>query len=215
MNKQIFDAFAQKIADTIDGSSNNEINLSDFKNEYLQILNDYSQYEKCPITVMRVLGIFRIELDYLIKGFKSDKEIYEQLVELCSLLIALTDWEIAVVDKMLNLKQSKSTEEPNLKQNHTDAPFQWTDSKTDLVELLRAVLCTRSINDGNVKIKEFIPYIGKLFNVDLTGHSSLFNDIVDRAGYKESNYSRTTYLRKITEALNRDLEVLDNKQRKR
>lgn len=164
---------------------------------------------------MRVLGIFRIELDYLVKSYKSDEEIYKQLVELCTLLIDLTDWEIAVIDKMLNLKQSKSTEEPNLKQNHTDTPFQWTDSKIDLVELLRAVLCTRSINDGKVKIKEFIPYIGELFNVDLTGHSSLFSDIVDRAGSKETNYSRTMYLHKITEALNRDLEALDNKQKKR
>jgi hypothetical protein len=100
------------------------------------------------------------------------------------------------------------------KQETTSATecFTWTDSKSDLVEILQSILQLESINKGNVKKGDFILYMGSVLNIDLSNHNSLFNDILSRYDDPNESDSRLRYLRRLVKALSGKLIQLDRKK---
>lgn len=72
MTKSIFEAFVLWIADSID---NNGKNLSQFKSEYQTILDEYNKLDHKPLSSLRMLGRFRIELTDLKNYLFDEKKV--------------------------------------------------------------------------------------------------------------------------------------------
>lgn len=56
----------------------------------------------------------------------------------------------------------------------------WTDSKTDLIELMYSLHFKKSFNNGKVSIKDLANAFEQMFNVDLGSYYRVFHDIKDR-----------------------------------
>lgn len=82
----------------------------------------------------------------------------------------------------------------------------WTGKKTDLVELIYSLERAKSINNGNINIKELSKYIEDVFNIDLGDIYRTFLDLRDRKGE-----NRTSFLNTLTKSLNDRMNELDNK----
>ncbi len=82
----------------------------------------------------------------------------------------------------------------------SNTAFQWTDSKTALIELIYALHATGSINNGSTEIRELTSFFEQIFNVRLTDIYRTFIEIKGRtAQTKYIDYLRTALLRKIDE----------------
>ncbi len=64
--------------------------------------------------------------------------------------------------------------------NFSNTMFQWTDTKTALIELIYALCASGSINKGNCEIKELTAYFEQIFNVRLTDIYRTFVEIKGR-----------------------------------
>lgn len=82
----------------------------------------------------------------------------------------------------------------------------WTGKKTDLIELIYSLERAKSINNGNINIKELSKYIEDVFNIDLGDIYRTFLDLRDRKGE-----NRTSFLNTLTKSLNDRMNELDNK----
>ena len=67
-----------------------------------------------------------------------------------------------------------------------------------------------SINDGGTPITELVAFIGTLFNIDVKDCYSAYTDMKRR-----KNDSRTYFLDKMRERLNKRMEQDDEKEQKR
>jgi len=61
-----------------------------------------------------------------------------------------------------------------------DIPVVWTGSQSDLVELLYALVESRSFNNGDVQIKTLVLYFQNVFQVDLKYYYHKYTDISNR-----------------------------------
>lgn len=77
--------------------------------------------------------------------------------------------------------------------------FQWTDSKTAMIELIYALCASGSINKGNCEIKELTAYFEQIFNVRLTDIYRTFLEIKGRT-------AQTKYIDNLKIALLRKME---------
>lgn len=120
--------------------------------------------------------------------------------------------EIDIIDKRIKY--------PDLQRKHQTIDseaslvdsYKWTDNKSDLIEVLQAIILLGSINEGKVKKNDFIVFIGKQLNVNLQNHNGLLNDILNRFDNPDDQYSRIYYLKRMIDALQQKLEALDKKQ---
>lgn len=62
-----------------------------------------------------------------------------------------------------------------------NTPFQWTDNKTALVELIYALYATGSINNGHSEIRELAAFFEQAFNVKITDIYHTYLEIKIRA----------------------------------
>ncbi|TYA89188.1 tetracycline regulation of excision, RteC [Seonamhaeicola marinus] len=79
----------------------------------------------------------------------------------------------------------------------------WTGSKTELIELIYALHSSGAINSGTADIKEMATLFEQVFNVELGNYYHTFIEIRAR------KCSKTKFLDKLIEALNRRFEELD------
>lgn len=80
------------------------------------------------------------------------------------------------------------------------ATFQWTESKTALIELIYALYATGSINNGSSEIRELTAFFEQIFNVRLTDIYRTYIEIKGRTTQtKYIDYLRSSLLRKIEE----------------
>jgi hypothetical protein len=101
----------------------------------------------------------------------------------------------------LNLELQKT-------QEHLDAPpemgielpLTWTSNKTDLVELIYALVALGVFNNGNADIKAVVSFFQTVFHVDLGSYYHKYQDIMKRK--KE----RSAFLDKLKLALLRRIE---------
>lgn len=52
--------------------------------------------------------------------------------------------------------------------NHSFAIYTWTGTQTDLIEMGYGMYYSGAINHGNLNIKDFVKYVGKTYNIELT-----------------------------------------------
>jgi hypothetical protein len=62
----------------------------------------------------------------------------------------------------------------------SDLPFQRTSNKTDLVELIYALVEAGVLNNGTAEIKGVVLYFQRIFQVDLRAYYHKFSDISNR-----------------------------------
>ncbi len=79
----------------------------------------------------------------------------------------------------------------------------WTGSKTDLVELIYALLSSNVINSGASDIKELASIFEKIFNIDLGDYYRTFMEIRAR------KTNQTKLLDKLKEALIQKIHLMD------
>lgn len=132
--------------------------------------------------------------------------------QIIEFIIDFLDLEIDIIDKRIKY--------PDLQRKHQTIDskvsavdsYKWTDNKSDLIEVLQAIVLLGSINEGKVKKNDFIVFIGKQLNVNLQNHNGLLNDILNRFDNPDDKYSRIYYLKRMIDALQQKLEALDKKQ---
>lgn len=71
----------------------------------------------------------------------------------------------------------------------------WTGTKTELVELIYALIATGSINNGQTELKIIVEICKELFNIELVNIYKTFNEI------KEREKDPTKFLNKLTNNL--------------
>ena len=83
--------------------------------------------------------------------------------------------------------------------NLSNTMFQWTDSKTAMIELIYALCASGSINKGQCEIKELTALFEQIFNVRITDVYRTFLEIKGRT-------SQTKYIDNLKVALLREME---------
>lgn len=78
----------------------------------------------------------------------------------------------------------------------------WSDNKISLIELIYALHCKGSFNNGNADIKEISAYFEAVFNVELGDVYRTYLEIKNRS-------SRTKFLNTLEQLLNRRMEMQD------
>ena len=106
----------------------------------------------------------------------------------------------------LNLELQKTIEHDEQPQEiGLELPLTWTFNKTDLVELIYALVALGVFNNGNTEIKSVVSFFQTVFHVDLGSYYHKYTDITRRK--KE----RTSFLDKLKLALLRRIdEKLDD-----
>ncbi len=101
----------------------------------------------------------------------------------------------------LNMELSKTLHHKDpVTEGAIDLPFTWTASKTDLVELIYALVALGVFNSGNIEIKALMNFFQTILHVDLGSYYHKYADISRRK--KE----RTSFLDKLKLALLRKIE---------
>jgi hypothetical protein len=87
--------------------------------------------------------------------------------------------------------------------------YRWTGSIVELVELIYGLTEMKSINNGETPISELAGFIGSQFDIEIKDCYSAYVDMKRR----KSN-SRTYYLDKMRERLNRRMQLDDERERR-
>ena len=88
--------------------------------------------------------------------------------------------------------------------------YQWTGSTIELVEMVYALDEMKSINNGEAPIHELAAFVGTLLGVDIRDCYSAYTDMKRR-----KNESRTYFLDKMQERLNKRMDKDDDKEKRR
>jgi hypothetical protein len=80
---------------------------------------------------------------------------------------------------------------------------EWTGAKADLIELIYAISLARSVENGKVSVKAIKEGFEFIFGIDLGNIHDRIEDIAGRKG------TRTKFLEKLVESLNKFLESMD------
>jgi hypothetical protein len=89
-------------------------------------------------------------------------------------------------------------------------PYQWTGSTVELVELIYGLVEMRSIHNGETPITELASFISLQFGIEIKDCYSAYVDMKRR-----KNDSRTYYLDKMRERLNRRMQQDDEREQMR
>jgi len=88
----------------------------------------------------------------------------------------------------------------------SDLRYKWTGSVVEIVELIYGLVEMQSINNGETAITELARFVSEQFGIEIKDCYSAYVDIKRR-----KNDSRTYYLDKMREQLNRRMELDDEK----
>lgn len=89
-------------------------------------------------------------------------------------------------------------------------PYRWTGSTVELVELIYGLTEMRSIHNGETPITELTCFISSQFGIEIKDCYSAYVDMKRR-----KNDSRTYYLDKMRERLNRRMQLDDEREQMR
>ena len=84
----------------------------------------------------------------------------------------------------------------------------WTGKLTNLVLLVKGMVLTNSINNGNITTKELVEYIQVMFNVDLKDHYRKYQDV-------KNSQDPTKFLDYMIELIKDDINDHDEKVNQR
>ena len=88
--------------------------------------------------------------------------------------------------------------------------YKWTGSAIELVEMVYALDEMKSINNGEAPIHELAAFVGTLLGIDIRDCYSAYTDMKRR-----KNESRTYFLDKMQERLNKRMDRDDEKEKRR
>ena len=129
------------------------------------------------------------------------KKFYKKALEIADTQLKLVEIKIRVSFK----NQSEEEEPPN----KINSKIKWTGSIYELVELGYAILATKSVNNGEVDIKELMEFLCSFFDFEIKNFYRAYTTIRQRAG------DRTIYLNRMKEKLMEKMEEADNRKLKR
>jgi len=107
--------------------------------------------------------------------------------------------EVYLNDELLKLNK-QSEEQYRISTPKTK--LVWSDNKTSLIELIYALYCKGSFNNGIADIKEISAYFEAVFSVELGDVYRTYLEIKNRS-------SRTKFLNTLEELLNQKMEMQD------
>lgn len=84
----------------------------------------------------------------------------------------------------------------------TQSDFKWTGSKIDLVELIYGLFASKSINNGDVEIKELTEKLSTFFNIDIKNQYRTFNELKRRK-------NKTSYIDEMSNNLKEFIDFSD------
>ena len=84
----------------------------------------------------------------------------------------------------------------------------WTGKLTNLVLLVKGMVLTNSINNGNITTKELVEYVQVMFNVDLKDHYRKYQDV-------KNSQDPTKFLDYMIELIKDDINDHDEKVNQR
>jgi hypothetical protein len=96
---------------------------------------------------------------------------------------------------------------PLARQPLNPCKLQWTGTQVEFVELIYALHKAKSINNGDIFLKDLFTELGEVFNFRVTDYYRFFGDITHRTG------DRTLFMDKLKKALMQHLSELDTRQR--
>lgn len=185
------------------------------------MLEEFSDKWQTDMDGMRSLGYFRLQVKNLLRNHFKTKDAVEfehQIMGSMEYLLDFLDMELSILEtktKFPSAASIKTIGEHSPPDKKLKSDFTWTDSKSDLIEILQSILLLRSINRGKVKKNEFIIFMGDALNVNLRNHTGLFNDILNRYDDPNKPHSRIYYLRQMLDALSMRLKELDENTTRR
>ncbi|MEO6522934.1 MAG: RteC domain-containing protein [Mucilaginibacter sp.] len=158
----------------------------------------FYQYYRSGSTQMDELyftrGGFDVHVD--LEEFEEDEQYSTSHDYKLSKIIANEKYQ-----DFLNLQLQKSIEHDETPpEMGLELPLTWTFNKTDLVELIYALVALGVFNNGNTEIRSVVSFFQTVFQVDLGSYYHKYQDIMKRK--KE----RTAFLDKLKLALLRRIE---------
>ena len=149
-------------------SSNEEAELRLFRERIIR----YCDTENTVFYLFRILKELELELNDYLNGamyINVDKSIIIRVLRIVKI-------ELDIIKlKMKNL---------HLKELSAPKIIQWTDDKLNLIELIYAIYKSKSVNYGNITLKEIQECFEYLFQVKLGNISNRINEIENK---KENN----------------------------
>ena len=157
-------------------------------------LEEYCIIENKVLDLLRILKSVESELERCLDDrvqVNVDKSTVERILRIISIELQIVKLKIR---------------HPDLREDHVSGKFpigEWTGNKVDLIELVYAISLVRSVGHGKVSIKAIKEGFEYIFGIDLGNIHDRLEDIACR---KES---RTRYLEKLVDCLNKFLENMD------
>jgi hypothetical protein len=107
----------------------------------------------------------------------------------------------------LNLELFKMENGGQLMTENFSPELTWTANKTDLVELIYALVALGVFNNGNITLRPVVDFFQKWFQIDLGSYYHKYTDITNRKKDKASflDKLKLALLRKIDDGFERDL----------
>ncbi|MCS2893543.1 RteC domain-containing protein [Parabacteroides faecis] len=104
----------------------------------------------------------------------------------------------------------RSNEDTHIELLKVKGSYQWTGNAIELVEIVYGLNEMGCLNDGETPIHELAVFIGTLFGMDVRDCYSAYTDMKRR-----KNESRTYFLDKMRDRLNKRMQQDDERERKR
>jgi hypothetical protein len=171
-------------------------------------------FDLCTGTTSRyellfALNFIETELQSLFECCRSDTD-KEISFNPCFIYIRKA---LLFIHRTLEQIQNLKTERPlsnNTNQASLTTSYQWTGSTVELVELIYGLTEMKSINNGVIPITELADFISSLFAIEIKDCYSAYVDMKRR-----KNDSRTYYLDRMQERLNRRMLLDDEREKTR
>lgn len=157
------------------------------------------------MTKYKYLNVTKVEFNHLKNCESCDFAIDEMITPIILKSIDL----ITQHQQMLILQYKYDNSGKDSLQQHSNisadtSVVNWSGSSIELVELIYAMIETKSFNSGNIKIKELLKIFCQTFNCNIKDCYRIYTDIGRRKG------SKTIYLNRLKSALkeriDKDLE---------
>lgn len=114
----------------------------------------------------------------------------------------------------LNIELQKlSNQELLTAESSIDLPLTWTSSKTDLIELIYALVAAGTFNNGNAEIKTVVSFFEAAFHIDLGQYYHKYTDITRRKKDRTRllDKLRLSLIQKIDQKLDDDGSILQTR----
>lgn len=191
----------------IEGQENSELLIA-YRDFIQQTYNLYSNCSNYP-ELLFVMTYTEIELQGLHESYRMNADKKKEPDVCCQ----YTRKALLFIHRTLVHIQSQVPPlSVSTNSNHTPVSpnYQWTGSVVELVEIIYGFIEMRSINHGETPINELAGFIGSQFGIEIKDCYSAYVDMKRR-----KNDSRTYYLDKMKERLNRRMELDDEGERMR